>query len=77
MIGDWDAPAELIKLASQVDIVALENEFVSPDSLQALTDNGYSVLPSARTISLIQDKLLQKSAVLPRRLEGPILLQPM
>ncbi len=60
LIGDWDSPEELLKLAAHVDIVTLENEFVDADSLKVLTDHGYTLYPSARTMALIQDKFLQK-----------------
>lgn len=60
LIGDWDSPEELLKLAAHVDIVTLENEFVNAGSLKVLTDHGYTLFPSARTMALIQDKYLQK-----------------
>jgi 5-(carboxyamino)imidazole ribonucleotide synthase len=60
LIGDWDSPDELLKLAAHVDIVTLENEFVNAESLKVLTDHGYTLFPSAHTMALIQDKYLQK-----------------
>ncbi len=60
LIGDWDLPEELLKLAAHVDIVTLENEFVNAESLKVLTDHGYTLFPSAGTMALIQDKYLQK-----------------
>lgn len=60
LIGDWDDPDELLKLASHVDLVTLENEFVNADSLKVLAENGYVLYPSAETMALIQDKYLQK-----------------
>ena len=60
LIGDWDDPEELLKLAAHVDLVTLENEFVNADSLKVLTDNGYTLFPTAQTMALIQDKYLQK-----------------
>src|SRR5690606_1416376 len=32
LVGDWDSPEELLKLAAHADIVTLENEFVNADS---------------------------------------------
>lgn len=58
--GDWDDPAALLKLASRVDVVSLENEFVDADSLRALEEAGHKLYPSARTLGLAQDKLRQK-----------------
>lgn len=60
LIGDWDDPDELLKLAAHVDLVTLENEFVNADSLKVLTDQGYTLFPTAKTMALIQDKYLQK-----------------
>jgi 5-(carboxyamino)imidazole ribonucleotide synthase len=60
LIGDWDNPEELLKLAAHADVVTLENEFVNADSLKVLTDKGHTLFPSAKTMALIQDKYLQK-----------------
>lgn len=60
LVGDWDNPEELLKLASHVDLVTLENEFVNADSLRVLAEHGYTLYPSAATMALIQDKYLQK-----------------
>ena len=63
LLGDWDDPANLLKLGAQVDVTTLENEFVASESLAALEHAGHAVWPSARTIRLVQDKLLQKEAL--------------
>ena len=61
--GDWDDPENLLKLANKVDVVTLENEFVDANSLKVLEEKGHSLCPSSRTISLVQDKLIQKKAL--------------
>ena len=61
--GDWDVPENLLKLAAQVDIVSLENEFVDANSLKAVEDAGHHLYPSSRTIGLVQDKLIQKQTM--------------
>ena len=61
--GDWDDPENLLKLANKVDVITLENEFVDANSLKVLEEEGYSLCPSSRTISLVQDKLIQKKAL--------------
>lgn len=63
LIGDWDQPEALLKLASQVDVVTLENEFVEADSLRALEEAGYRLYPTARSIALVQDKFVQKQTL--------------
>ena len=60
IVGDWDDPADLLRLAAQVDVVTLENEFVDAASLRALEAGGHALFPTARSIALVQDKLVQK-----------------
>lgn len=60
LIGDWDDPAELLKLAAQVDVVTLENEFVDANALAELEKHGHAVWPTAACIRTVQDKLWQK-----------------
>ncbi len=63
LYGDWDDPVNLLNLADKVDVVSLENEFVDANSLQALEQAGHQLYPSSTTISLVQDKLIQKRAL--------------
>jgi len=60
IVGDWDDPEDLLQLAAQVDVVTLENEFVDATSLRALEAGGHALFPTARSIALVQDKLVQK-----------------
>ncbi len=43
--------------------MSLENEFIDANSLQALEQAGHQLYPSSTTISLVQDKLIQKRAL--------------
>lgn len=63
LYGDWDNPEVLLKLAERVDVVSLENEFVDANSLKAVEDAGHILYPSAKTIGLVQDKLIQKQTL--------------
>ena len=63
IVGDWDNPADLLRLAAQVDVVTLENEFVDAGSLRALEAGGHALFPTAETIALVQDKLIQKQTL--------------
>ena len=63
IVGDWDDPEDLIQLASQVDVVTLENEFVDAASLRALEAGGHALFPTAHSIALVQDKLIQKQTL--------------
>jgi len=63
LVGDWDSPAELLRLAARCDVVTLENEFVDAASLAALEMAGHKIFPTPQSIALIQDKLIQKQAL--------------
>ncbi len=57
----WVDDAPLMKrFARRCDVITLENEFVDHQRLAMLERLGKPVLPTSGTISLIQDKLLQK-----------------
>ncbi len=71
IIGDWNTPDALLKLASQVDIITLENEFVDSELLHSLELAGHTVWPSSRTLALIQDKFTQKQTLQSAGLLGP------
>ena len=51
IVGDWDNPEALVKLASQVDVVTLENEFVDAASLRTLEECGYALFPTAGSVT--------------------------
>ncbi len=63
LVGDWNTVDALLELATRVDVVSLENEFVDANHLRALEDRGHVVLPTARTIALVQDKFIQKQTL--------------
>ncbi len=60
VIADWDNPESLLRLGAMVDITTLENEFVDANSLEALSRFGHPLWPTADTVRVVQDKLLQK-----------------
>jgi len=61
--GDWDEPEQLLKLGEIAGVITLENEFVDAGSLAELEAAGHALWPTAETIRLVQDKLLQKQAL--------------
>ena len=63
IIGDWNTADALLQLASQVDVITLENEFVDASLLAGLEQAGHAVFPTSRTMALVQDKLIQKQAL--------------
>ena len=55
--------AALDELATDADVITLENEFVEASLLAELEAKGREVWPSSRTMSLVQDKLVQKQTL--------------
>lgn len=63
LVGDWDDPQTLLRLAEQVDVVTLENEFVDAAALSAIEAAGHRLFPTSASIALVQDKLKQKESL--------------
>ena len=63
LVGDWNNPDSLLKLASQVDVVSIENEFVNVDALEQIERSGHSLYPSTACLRRVQDKLTQKQCL--------------
>lgn len=63
LVGDWENPEALLKLADMVDVVTFENEFVSADTLEVIERCGRRLFPSTATLRLVQDKLIQKQTL--------------
>lgn len=55
----WDNKNELDKFIEISDVITLENEFIDPTILEYI-EQKRPVYPSSKTISLIQDKFIQK-----------------
>jgi len=60
IIGDLYDGESLKKLAKVADYITVEIEHLDTKTLAELEKSGKSVNPSAQTLSMIQDKLLQK-----------------
>lgn len=63
VVGDWKTMEALLELASQVDVITLENEFVDAGHLAQLESAGHTVWPTSRTMALVQDKFIQKNTL--------------
>lgn len=61
----------LRKLAAHSDVITLENEFVDFRIIEYLESLGRKVFPSSVTISLIQDKLVQKETLRKHKIPLP------
>lgn len=55
----WENTEELDKFIQESDIITLENEFIAPSILEYI-EKSRKVYPSSKTLSLIQDKFIQK-----------------
>lgn len=62
-VGWVDDDKVMRGFAKSSDIVTLENEFVDYQRLEFIEKLGKKVIPSPKTISLIQDKLIQKNTL--------------
>ncbi len=62
-VGWLDNKKTLTEFVKCSDIVTLENEFVDFQKLEFIESLGKKVLPSPKTISLIQDKYIQKKTL--------------
>ena len=62
-VGWVDNEKIVMDFTNASDIVTLENEFVDYQKLEFIESLGKKVIPSPKTISLIQDKYIQKSTL--------------
>lgn len=65
----------LKKFASVCNVITLENEFIDYHVIEYLELLGKKVLPSSVTISLIQDKLIQKKTLKKNNIPIPIFIE--
>ncbi len=74
-IGSFYDKKILRKFANASDIITLENEFVDYHIIEYIENLGKKVLPSSETVSLIQDKLIQKETLKRNNLPVPEFLE--
>lgn len=70
-VGWVDDKKMLTKFVSDCDIITLENEFIDYQELMFIESLGKKVVPSSHTISLIQDKFLQKQTLSKAKIRVP------
>jgi 5-(carboxyamino)imidazole ribonucleotide synthase len=64
IVGDFDDPEAFDALAARTDAVTFEIELADADLLERVAaDHGIAVEPAPETLSLIEDKLVQKRAL--------------
>lgn len=74
-IGTVNKKSLLEKFAASSDVITLENEFVDYTKLEYLESLGKKVFPSSHTISLIQDKYIQKETLQRNNIPVPDFLE--
>jgi 5-(carboxyamino)imidazole ribonucleotide synthase len=72
IVASLDDPEALEKLASCVDVITYENEWLNPDLLVALERQGFKVLPTSHTLARIQDKFFQRTDLQKAGLPVPV-----
>jgi 5-(carboxyamino)imidazole ribonucleotide synthase len=70
-IGWVNDNALMRKFADHCDVITLENEFVDYHQIEFLEKLGKKVFPSSKTISLIQDKFIQKETLVASKIPVP------
>lgn len=63
LVGNWDDPEALLKLAAQSDVVSIENEFLNPDALEVIEQAGGTLYPGTAVLRRVQDKFVQKQTL--------------
>ncbi|MBC7883691.1 MAG: 5-(carboxyamino)imidazole ribonucleotide synthase [Anaerolineae bacterium] len=72
IVAPFDDPEALEQLATSVDVVTYENEWLNPEQLGSLERQGYKVRPSAYTLARIQDKFFQRTDLQKAGLPVPV-----
>ncbi len=63
VVGDPSNHQLLLEFAEQCDVITLESEFINEAHLAVLERAGHALYPSAQSVALIQDKLIQKQTL--------------
>ncbi len=75
IVADFDDEAAFKQLADKTDVITYEFEHINAQALLNLEKNGYTVYPTASSLSIIQDKFLQKEKLSEKGLAVPEYLQ--
>ncbi|WP_337865889.1 5-(carboxyamino)imidazole ribonucleotide synthase [Ignavibacterium sp.] len=74
-VGWVDDEKVFKKFIDKSDIITLENEFIDYRYLEMIENSGKLVIPSSKTISLIQDKFIQKKTLSRKKIPVPEFLE--
>lgn len=70
-VGWVDDEKVFKEFVDKSDIITLENEFIDYKYLETIESSGKKVIPSSKTISLIQDKFIQKKTLSRKNIPVP------
>jgi 5-(carboxyamino)imidazole ribonucleotide synthase len=71
ILGSLSDPEKLRDVVSRSDVTSYEIEHIETSTLQSLAEAGAVILPSPASLSLIQDKLVQRRLLADRSLPVP------
>ncbi len=71
VVGGFDDPAALARLAARADVLTYDLEHVHLDALRALSDAGHRLHPHPDVLAIIQDKGRQRAFFAEQGLPGP------
>lgn len=71
IVGSPDDPVKVRELAERCDVLTFDHELVDPQTLAELEADGFTVYPSAATMSLAQNKRRQRSELAAMELPVP------
>ncbi len=63
VVGDWSDRSVLDAFAAKAEIVILENEFIGAEKLEYLANHNLRLVPTAATLTIIEDKAQQKQTL--------------
>lgn len=61
IVAGFDDVSAYFKLAKKTDVITFEFEHINSKILESLENSGYRVVPSSRTLGVIQNKFNQKT----------------
>lgn len=61
IVADFNDQEAYVELANKTDVITYEFEHIDSEVLANIEKNGFTVIPSSRTLSLIQNKYRQKT----------------
>lgn len=71
IVADFDDIWALKELARKTDVVTYEFEHINVETLSLIEDEGFRVIPSSRTLKIIQNKYVQKCMLKEIGIKGP------